>query len=288
MKTIIPDAQIDRLAIGQISIGHLNAGPVQIGRLVLNDTRTSVRTGVAAFRNLRVQLQLELTIRWEVRVDFGFLEKTWNGTIAIGKQTPTIAVGDLALPGLQRLDLALASLSVDQKQAQVGPLRDLTLGGATAEQVRITDLVVPVQDFTISGLGVGGISLEGLGLPTASARATAIARLQGQALPLGTVTLPAVELPAAGAGQVVGAGLDTTAVANPIDFIADTGLLDVTLEVVPGSRLLADELVLDGVDVGLAVGSIELHDVVLPYEVLDLTLSQIGVQTVDVPKIQVA
>jgi hypothetical protein len=288
MKSVIPDAQIDRLTIGQISIGELDAGPVEVGRLVVNDVRTSVRTGVAAFRNVRVELQLELRLRWEVRVDLGFLEKTWSGTIVLGKQTPTIQVGDLTLPGLQQLDLNVASLTADQLQAQVAPLRDLTLGGATAEQVRIADVTAPLQDITITGLGVGGLSVEGLGLPTAAIGATTIARLQGQAMPLGTVTIAGVELPAAGAGRVVGAGLDTTAVSNPIDFTADTGLLDVTLELVPGSRLLVDELVLDGVDVALAAGSIELHDVVLPYQVLDLTLSQIGVQTVDVPKIQVA
>jgi hypothetical protein len=288
MKALIPDAQIDRLTIGQISIGQLNAGPVQVGRLVLNDTRASIRTGVAVFRNLRVQLQLELMLRWEVRVDLAVLQKTWSGSILIGKQTPVITVGDLALPGLQRLDMSLATLSVDQLQAQIGALHDLDLGGATAEHVRIADVTAPVQDITIAGLGIGGISVEGLGLPAATAGATTVTRLRGDALPLGTVTLPAVELPAAGAGRVVGAGLDTTAVSNPIAFTADTGLLDVTLEVVPGSRLLADELVLDGIDVGLAVGAIELHDVVLPYEVLDLTLSQIGVENVDVPKIQVA
>ncbi len=288
MRTVVSDAAIDQLTIGQISIGQLNAGPVQVGRLVLADTRASVRTGSAAFRNLRVQLQLDLELRWKVTVDLGFLEKTWDGTIALGKQTPIITVGDLTLPGLQRLDLALASLAADDLQARIGPLRDLTLGGATASQVRIADLTAPVPDFTIAGLALGGLALEGLRVPGATAASTTIARLQGQALPLGAVTVPSVEFPAAGAGRVVGAGLDTTAMSNPIDFTADTKLLDITLVVVPGSRLLADELVLDGVDVALGVGSIELHDVVLPYEVLDLTLSQIGVQDVDIPKLQVA
>ncbi|WP_448628516.1 hypothetical protein [Geodermatophilus sp. URMC 64] len=288
MKTVIPDAQIDRLTVGRISVGQLDAGPVRVGRLVLNDARTSVRTGTAAFRNLRVELQLELRLRWTVSVDLGFLEKTWDGTIELGVQKPTIRVGDLTLPGLQRLDLTLASVAVEDLRADVGVLQNLTLGGATAEQVRIRDLTAPLQDVTLTGLGLGGISLEGLGLPAAAAGATTIARLVGEALPLGTITVPAVDLPAAGAGRVIAGGLDTTAVSNPIDFTADTGLLDVTLEVVPASRLLADELLLDGVEVALGIGSVELHDVVLPYQLLDLTLSDIGVQTVDVPKIQVA
>ena len=288
MKTVIPDAQLDLLTVGQISVGQLDAGPLRVGRLVVNDARTSVRTGVAAFRNLRVELQLELRLRWRVTVDLGFFDKTWDGSIDLGVHKPVLAVGDLTLPGLQRLDLSLASVAVEDVRAEVGPLRDLTLGGVTAERVRIADLTVPLQDFTIDGLGLGGFSVEGLGVPAASAGGTTIAHLRGQALPLGTVVVPAVELPAASAGRVAAAGLDTTAVSNPSAFTADTGLLEVTLEVTPASRLIADQLILDGVDVALRIGSIELHDVVLPYELLDLRLSQIGIDTLDVPKIQVA
>jgi hypothetical protein len=288
MKTLIPDAQLDQLTIGQIEVGELNAGPIQVGRLVLNDTSTAISTGAASFRNLRVELRLELTLRWKVTVDLGFFTKTWDGTIAIGLHKPTITVGDLTLPGLQQFDLDLATLSVDQLQADVGPLSGLTLGGASAERVRFADITVPVPEFAISGLGLGGLSLEGLGVPAASVGATTIGRVQGQAFPLGAVTISDIALPTAGAGRIVGAGLDTDTESNPIDFTADTKILEVTLEVVPGVRLLADELVLDGVDVALSIGSVELHDVVLPYEVLDLTLSQIGIQTVNVPKIQVA
>lgn len=287
MKTVIPDAQLEQLTVGQIQVGELNAGPIQVGRLVLNDARTAVRTGVAAFTNLRVELRLHLTLRWKITIDLGFFQRTWDGEIPIGLQTPVIPVGDLTLPGLQQFDLGLASVSVDQVHAAVDPLRDVTLGGLTAQQVRLADVTAPAQDFTITGLGLGGAALEGLGVPDATVGTTKIARLQGQGLPIGSVTVPGLALPAADAGRVVGGDLDTSAESNPIDFTADAGILDVTLEVVPGARLLADQLVLDGIDMALSVGSLELHDVVLPYEVLDLTLSQIGVHTVTVPKIEV-
>jgi hypothetical protein len=288
MKTVIPDAEIGRLTVGQISVGQLNAGPVEVGRLVLNDPRTSLRTGVAAFRNLRAQLRLQLDLRYKITVDLGFWEKTWQGEIALGKQSPTISVGDLTLPGLGALDIDLATLGVDGVQATVGPLQNLTLGGLAADQVRVADVTAPLQDITVTGLTLGGVSLEGVGLPDAAAGTTTIARLQGQAFPLGSVTIPNVVLPAAKAGPITAAGLDATADSNPIDVTADVGLLDVTLMLVPGVRLIADELVLDGVSLGLDIGSLELHDVVLPYEALNLTLSQIGITTVDIPKIQVA
>lgn len=75
--------------------------------------------------------------------------------------------------------------------------------------------------------------------------------------------------------------------SNPFLFTCDVGVLDVTLRVTPGARLQADQLRLSGVRSSAAVGSIELRDVVLPYEVLDLTLSQIGLEALELPKIEV-
>jgi hypothetical protein len=254
---------------------------------VLNGTRTGIRTGQAQFRNLRVELRLELSLEWAIDINLVFTHIRRHGTIPLGLQTPTIPVGNLTLPGLQQFDLNLSTVSVDQLQASIGPLSDLTLGGVTAEQVRVADVTAPVGDFTISGLGLGGVSLEGIQLPDAAIGATTVAHLKGDAFPLGSVTIPNLDLPGVDAGHVVGGQLDSTTTSNPIDFVANAGIIKVTLALTPGVRLQADELILDGVNVALSVGSIELHDVVVPYEVLNLTLSQIGIQTVDVPKIQV-
>jgi len=50
----------------------------------------------------------------------------------------------------------------------VGPLDNLTLGGASADGVRAADITAPVSDFTINGLTPAGISLEGIVLPDAT------------------------------------------------------------------------------------------------------------------------
>jgi hypothetical protein len=43
-----------------------------------------------------------------------------------------------------------------------------------------------------------------------------------------------------------------------------------------------------GLTASTSIGSIELHNVVAPYELLNLTLSQIGIDTVQVPSVAIA
>src|SRR5438270_461893 len=95
-------------------------------------------------------------------------------------------------------DAELNRLTVGQ--IDVGPLENLTLGQVAADQVRAADITAPVSDFTINGLTLGGVSLEGIVLPDASIGTTTVAHLQGQAFPLGSLTIPGVDLPATNAG----------------------------------------------------------------------------------------
>ena len=45
--------------------------------------------------------------------------------------------------------------------------------------------------------------------------------------------------------------------------------------------------VLSGVQSSVSVGEVRLTDVVLPFEVMGLTLSQIGIETIKAPRIEV-
>jgi hypothetical protein len=49
-----------------------------------------------------------------------------------------------------------------------------------------------------------------------------------------------------------------------------------------------DQLVLDDIKASAKIGEIELSNVILPYDVFDLTLSKIGIETVLVPQLEVS
>lgn len=288
MKAVLSETRVARMDVVQIDIGQLNAGPLTVGRLVLEAGRFEMSSGAIRIRNLRVTVGLRMVLEWNVEVSILGFPKRWNGSIDLKDHEFTVGLGDHTLPGLQSFTLDLPSLTVDAVAAVMEPLRDLRLGPLVAEQVHARALVAPVPDFTLTGLGVGRAVLSGLAVPGARADSAEIARIHGQALPLGTITLPPIAFPQADAGDVRAAGVDAGGVSNPLEFVADAGVLKITLRVIPRARMRADELAITGLRSSASIGRTVLTDVVLPYEVLNVTLGQIGISTVEIPTIEVS
>ena len=288
MKTTVPTTTLDRLTVQQIDIGTVNAGPLEVGRLVLDGMHVDLSTGDAHVRNLRVTVGLALSLEWKVEVSIPLVGGwTWSDTLDLGSTEVTAGLGDVTLPGLESFSFDLAEISVRDLSAVVGPLRDLRLGPLLAERVRAHDAVVPRTDFSVTGLGLGRMALEGLLVPDGAIAGTEIGRVSGQALPVGSVTLPEIALPAGAATDITSTDIDAGGTARPVRFTADAGVLEVSLRVVSSARMRADEIRLGNVRASGRIGRAELHDVVLPYEVLDLKLSDIGIETIDVPKLEV-
>jgi hypothetical protein len=288
MRANVPTTTLDRVTVQQIDIGTVNAGPLGVGRLVLDDMHVDLSTGTAHFTNLRVTVGLALSLDWKVEVGIPWIGSwSWADTIDLGSTQITIGLGDPVLPGLESFTLDLARLSLEDLRAIVRPLRNLRLGPLVAERIRAHDAVIPRADVQILGLGLGRMALEGLAIPDAAVAGTEIGRIAGSAFPVGTVTIPELTLPAGSVADITSQDIDAGGTATPVTFTADSGVLSISLRVVPSARMQADEIRLGNVRSSARIGRVELQNVVLPYEVLDLTLSDIGINTIDVPKLEV-
>jgi hypothetical protein len=149
-------------------------------------------------------------------------------------------------------------------------------------------VVAPVPDFQVAGIGLTAVALQGLSVPGASLDTVHVGSLTGGSVPLGSITLPNLQLPAASVADIVSQGLDVRMVGSQESLGGGGGLLSVSLDVVPAARVQVDELTISGVQASASVGSVQLTDVVLPFEVLDVTLSQLGIETVTVPTVEVS
>ena len=63
---------------------------------------------------------------------------------------------------------------------------------------------------------------------------------------------------------------------------------DPTLRVKLTAEAHIDQLVIRNVKANLSIGKIELHNIVAPYELLNLTLAQVGIETISVPSVAIA
>jgi hypothetical protein len=213
---------------------------------------------------------------------FGF-----DGTIDLGTQSVALGLGDVAVPGLQALSLDLPALTVDNVSAIVGPIRDLHLGPLVAEDIRARGVLAPVPEFQIVGLAVGTTTVEDLSVPAATVAGSTVGSVEGGSVPLGSVVVQNLVLPRTSLGDIRSEAVDVEATSNPLGIRADAGVLRITFNLTPAARMHTDELRLSGVQSSVSVGEVRLTDVVLPFEVMGLTLSQIGIETIQAPRIEV-
>jgi hypothetical protein len=87
--------------------------------------------------------------------------------------------------------------------------------------------------------------------------------------------------------DIVGQGVDAVATPKPKAFHLDLGCLDLTLKVNPTAEAHIDQLTINNVKANMSIGKIELDNVVAPYELLNLSLSQVGIETISVPAVAI-
>jgi len=294
MKIMIPQAKIAQSRIQQVNVGEVKIGPVKVDQLTLNDVHVQGSTGTAEMRNVNLALTMVFGLDWRVGVTISMpdgipdVDFSDSGTLDLGTLRLGIGFGDVTLPGLAALAFDVQSLAVNDLSAIVGPIKNLNLGAALAEQIQAQNVVAPANGFDITGLGVGAISAHAIAVPDAAAAAATIGRVSGGSLPIPDLSIPSVELPQAAIPSLASQNVDAT--SNPVVSkmpTVDVGLLATTLKVTTTAAFHLDELRIDNIRAGASIGAIALKNVVLPYEILNITLSQIGIDAIEVPQLEV-
>jgi hypothetical protein len=291
MRATVPDVGIERASVARVDIGQVAIGPMAVGQLVIRDAAVGIAAGRAEMRDVRLTLTLRFEVFWEVHIDlpWPFDDIDVGDRGALGSMSIRFPARDAAIPGLRDIRLHIGQMTGRDVRVAADPISGLQLTAVTAEALRAADASAPVTGFTLSGLGLSSFALAGVGIPAAAVRSLVVRRATGAPITLPGLTLRGLSLPAAASNDISSAGLDipftTTAERlGPIDF----GLLRVGVDVTPSARAQVGRLELSGVRASATVGAVEVRDVTLPYEALGLTLSDIGIETIDIPTIGVA
>ncbi len=294
MKISVPETRVAKARAQQASIGELKLGPIQVGQLSLSGVKLRTRTSTAQLRNLHLALTMSYSLDWRVGVvidvpaPFPDLNISESGTMDLGTMKLGIPFGNLSLPGLADLSVDVPSLVARDLEVIAGALKNQNLGAALAEGIRTQGLVAPGQGFQTSGLGLASASAQGITLPDAALAGATIARVSGGTLPIGGLSIPGLDLPALKLPRLACENVGAT--SNPVVTklpTADIGLLAATLKVTTTAQFTMDELRVDGVQAAASIGEIALKNIELPYEVLNVSLSQIGLEGIAIPQVEV-
>jgi len=286
----VPEVDIQRAALSSISVGQVGIGPITVGELVVQDINARLNSGVAFIRNMTVTLRLRIDFEWSVHVGlpWPFDDIDIGGTEHLGTFSFNLpAVGDVTIPGLSNINLNIPSLTAHNVTASANPLTNLQVNNASAETIQARDAVLPTAGFTIAGLSLNSVEGENIGVPAATVRQSTVGRVRADPLAVSELSLNSVSLGSATVPTV----RNTSPFDVPTNFQArrippggaDFGILEIALVITPSATSHIPYLEINNSNLTATTGRVVVRNITLPFEVLNLTLSQIGVNTVGIP-----
>ena len=286
----VPQLSVNQANLQSVSIGQVGLGPISVGSLVLNNIDFSMSAAQGVLQNMSVTVTLRISVEWHVHIPLpdGIPDIDVGDTYNLGSFGFSLPVGNVVIPGLNNLNFHIPSLTAQNLAVSASPV-SLQLGKVVAEQVHAADVTLPANGFTIAGLSLTSLTGSGIGIPAATVGHATVQHIHGDPVQVPSFTLGGLQLPAA--------QIPVISSSTPLDIPAnlqgpspgfDAGILRVVIHIVPSVLTHIDHLEISGATASASVGQIVLHDVTLPYDALNLTLSQIGIDTVQIPSFTVA
>jgi hypothetical protein len=308
LQVQVPALNVNQANLQSIDIGQAKIGPITVGQLVVTNTDLSMDATQMVLHSVSIWMTIHFKIVVTVHVGLpdGIPDIDEDITFDLGTvrippdPIPSINIGDVTVPTLTNVHLHIPTLLASSLSVNADPVA-LHLAAASAQTIHATNAALPVSGFTIAGLTLNSVSGTAVNVPDAKVDSATIAHFTGApinvpAFGLNTLNLPTASLPGLPGPPHV-PGVSTTAPldipAQLSEFIFTAGnphhdLVAIALHVTPFAQMHVAGLDIDSATASATAQTIELHNVTLPYDVLNLTLSQIGITTIDVPTFNVA
>jgi hypothetical protein len=268
--------------ISDLAVEQLVLGDITIDKLLLQDAHATVNSGSAFLNSVRVNLELAFTLDWWVDIAI----HSDKGSADLGSMSFNVDVGNIQIPSLQQIDLAIPSVAVNNVHASIAPVNNLDLGAASLADVKGNNGVLATDGFQVSGLGIGTLALSSLDIPKTTIEEATI----GQFAPNSHVVLPAaqvsgVQLPSTSVGTVQSDVIVTDAAVDKKGLTADLGIFGFTLWVTPIAHMHIQSLTLQDVALAASVREAAISNVQIPLELHGIKIKGIQLNALAVSNV---
>jgi hypothetical protein len=279
----IAQATVAGGAVADIKIDEIVLGGVTIGQLTLQGTSLDVVSGSASLGNVRIVITLDFSFDWWINLGF------WSdsGSANIGSLSFGLNLGNVAIPSLNNIPLEVPNVVLANLSAVVAPLMSIDLGGGVFTGATATNLVLPKNGLTLTGLGLGSVSIASVQVPEATAAGVAIQDFHPNAkLVLPSATLGPVQIPSASAANIQATtAISFTGNASQQGAGLNLGVLGGTINVTPTALVSIGSLLLQGVSLSGSVTQAILTSIGVPVDIHGINLSAIDISQVNVNNI---
>jgi len=266
--------------VADIRIGEIVLGGVTIGQLTLENTSLAINAGSAALSGVRIVLNLDFQFDWWINLGF------WSdsGSSDLGSLSFGIDLGNVAIPSFSHIPLSVPNIVVQNLSAVIAPVANLDLGGGTFTGLTANQFALPKNGFTLSGLGLGAVSIAGVQAPEATAASLTIQEFHPNAkVTLPSATLSSVQVPSATAADIEATStVSVSGTASQQALAVSLGVLGGSINVTPTAFISIGALQLTGVALSGSVAQAILSNIGVPVDA-----KQINLNTIDISQLNV-
>ena len=282
-KIAIDQVSVDNGTLNNLKVEKVNLGSASIGSLKVQNGSASVNNANAVLNQVRSIVELGFHLDWEI--DLGWIG-SWDGSENMGSLDIPVDLGTITVPDLGDIDLQIPSIDIPGLVAEMKPIDQLDLGNLDLSGVRLDKLSLPSAGLSITGMGVGDLTLSLVTVPSADGeamrvnRAAPTGKLNLPGASLENVAIPAVNMPAATSGS-----FSADATASDKSLGIDIGLLKVSIRVTPTVHLDVGSMTLSDAQLAADLGKVSLDDISLPVSLEGISGGELGLNSISVNKL---
>ena len=282
-KIAIDQVSVDSGTLNNLKVEKVNLGSASIGSLKVENGSASVNNAKAVLNQVRSIVELGFRLNWEI--DLGWIG-SWDGSEDMGSLDIPVDLGTITVPDLGDINLQIPTIDIPGLVADMRPIDQLDLGSLELAGVRLDKLSLPGAGLTISGMGVGDLTLSSVTVPSAAGEALRVNRaapVQSLRLPgasLENVAIPSISMPAATSGS-----FNADATASDKSLGIDVGILKVSVAVTPTVHLNVGSMTLSDASLAADLGKVSINDISLPVSLEGITGGEMALDAISVSKL---
>src|SRR5579859_812539 len=281
MQVKIPTLTASQTNLQHIDVGSLNVGPLAVGSLTVANTDFAMDATDAFLRNLSVTLGLDIQAKWSIDLEV----YSDSGTETLVNLQFNIPLPDLHLAPLNNIAVKIPALTATNVMVKANPMV-LGVNNASASGVRATNTALPTAGFSIAGLTLNSLDGSAVTVPAANHDSATVDHVHADPVTLGQIGLVDLNLPDVQIPDITNTAplvMPLVLGALPEIPIIDLGFLSVKLVITPTVTTHVGNLEIKSVTAHATVGQMTLQNVIVPFDVFNLTLSQVGIDTIAIP-----
>jgi hypothetical protein len=269
----VVDIEIDKIVLGGLTIGQLT----------LEGTSVDLASGSASLHNVRIVISLDIQFHWSVNVFF------WSdsGTIDLGTLSFPLDLGNVVVPALNNIPLTIPNVVLTNLTAAMAPLTSVDLGGGAFRGVTATNLALPKNGFSLTGLGLGAVSVASLQVAEATVAKVSIQDFHPNAnVVLPKATLGPLKIPAGTAANIqTTAGIGFSGITSQQSAGFSFGPVGANVSVTPSAFVSIGSLLLQNVSLSASVTQAVLANIGVPIDIQGINLSMIDIGQINATNI---